>query len=406
MMSKVFSKKLFGVRNEKITRNIFVCVALFGGIYGSGFNLTVAPFIIYLMMSVITIFEMWQALSADDNSQNMKNLMMLPFDNKEFIMIYVSSLGIYTFISRTLPVLCILLALSKPDVIIIVNTMLCVLNVSILTAVIFSYRKFRAWSLLWFAIIFALNFLYGTTYYYSAIILVSIVVAMLALMKADAYSFYIGDGKKNQVVRSRKKASVFVYIFRYMKAHKNYFVNMVVFWGVAIIFPITFKEFIEMSEELIPMLVPLGFSIMCLNTPMGILLSCDKSLEQAIRFLPGQKKTFCLPYCGFIFLSNMITEAIYLVSCYFQLGVMTKEWIIAAVFFAAQSAIIAVLLEWFFPIRNWKIENDLWHHPRKYVIPGIMVIIAGLIGLVPVAIYGLVALLVIESVYLLVAIQK
>jgi len=56
--------------------------------------------------------------------------------------------------------------------------------------------------------------------------------------------------------------------------------------------------------------------------------------------------------------------------------------IVIAVCFALVSAILSVLLECNFPIRGWKIENELWNHPRKYVVPGIMVIIAGLVGMV------------------------
>ena len=48
--------------------------------------------------------------------------------------------------------------------------------------------------------------------------------------------------------------------------------------------------------------------------------------------------------------------------------------------FALLSAIGSVLLEWFCPLRNWKIESDLWHHPRKYVVPGIMMLLAGVVG--------------------------
>ena len=40
-------------------------------------------------------------------------------------------------------------------------------------------------------------------------------------------------------------------------------------------------------------------------------------------------------------------------------------------------AVLSVMLEWFFPVRGWKIESDLWHHPRKYVVPGIMLMLAG-----------------------------
>lgn len=32
-------------------------------------------------------------------------------------------------------------------------------------------------------------------------------------------------------------------------------------------------------------------------------------------------------------------------------------------------------------IWGWKIESDLWHHPRKYVMPAIMMLLAGLVSL-------------------------
>ena len=56
-------------------------------------------------------------------------------------------------------------------------------------------------------------------------------------------------------------------------------------------------------------------------------------------------------------------------------GGITLQTIVAAVFFAMQSAVFSLLLEWFYPIRKWKIESDLWHHPRKYLVPLIMLLI-------------------------------
>ena len=52
-----------------------------------------------------------------------------------------------------------------------------------------------------------------------------------------------------------------------------------------------------------------------------------------------------------------------------------------AVTFALLSAAGSVLLEWYCPIRGWKIESDLWHHPRKYVVPAVMLLLAGLVSM-------------------------
>ena len=147
--------------------------------------------------------------------------------------------------------------------------------------------------------------------------------------------------------------------------------------------------------------VPVGFAILSLNTPICILLSCDCDLEQAVRFLPGQKGCFCIPYCLFIVLCNMAADVIFLCSWQIQNGGITVLMIAGAVFFALQSAVLSVLLEWLYPIRGWKIESDLWHHPRKYVVPVIMLLLAGGVLVRPVLLPVLLVLLAVEIIILL-----
>ncbi len=142
--------------------------------------------------------------------------------------------------------------------------------------------------------------------------------------------------------------------------------------------------------------VPVGFAILTLNTPICILLSCDRDLEQAVRFLPGQKQCFSIPYCLFIFFCNMAADVIFLLSRQIQNGGITVLTIAGAVFFALQSAVSSVLLEWFYPIRGWKIESDLWHHPRKYVVPAVMLLLEGGACAWPVLLYVLLVLLALE----------
>ena len=127
--------------------------------------------------------------------------------------------------------------------------------------------------------------------------------------------------------------------------------------------------------------LPIGFAILSLNTPLCILLSCDPALEQAVRFLPGQQRAFCVPYCLFIFGCNLAADIIFLCSWQIQIGGIVPLYALTAAAFALSSAIGAVLLEWYCPIRGWKIESDLWHHPRKYVVPAVMMLLAGLVSL-------------------------
>ena len=70
-------------------------------------------------------------------------------------------------------------------------------------------------------------------------------------------------------------------------------------------------------------------------------------------------------------------------------------------FFALQSAVASVLLEWHKPIRGWKTEQDLWHHPRKYVVPTAMLLVGGLVGTLPAIVPLLCLLLAVEIIALL-----
>lgn len=142
-------------------------------------------------------------------------------------------------------------------------------------------------------------------------------------------------------------------------------------WCVAWMLPVLMAR----QRELF--MIPIGFAILTLNTPAGILLSCDPSLEQAVRVLPGQKKTFCIPYCLFIFLCNITADVIFLARWKLLTGDVPLWMSITALFFSLQSAVFSLLLEWFFPLRNWKTESDLWHHPRKYIVPAVMLLLAG-----------------------------
>lgn len=374
MIFSAFSKKLFGVKYERLTRTVFICLIVFWGLYTGGFRIPVAPFILYLMVSTFTAGVMWQALSSEDNAVNMQNMIMLPFERQKFVFSYVAAMGIYTFLTKTAVLLAVLLAVSVWNRTEILGGVLCAVNAILVTAAMFSLRRYWYMGTFWTAAVLAAIFLGWDKPWFIPVISASSILGFLLLQNADGYSFYIQKNNSRGTVRGHKHHSVWIYFFRYLGSHKNYLMNTVIMWCAACVLPLVFKQ----MESLF--VIPVGFAVLSLNTPVCILLSCDPALEQAVRFLPGQKKTFCIPYCLFIFLCNLAADVIFLCSFQIQTGGVTVWMIVTAVFFALQSAVLSILLEWFYPIRGWKIESDLWHHPRKYIVPAVMLLLAGVVG--------------------------
>lgn len=387
---KAFSKNLFCAKYERLTRTIFIYPILFWGLYIADFKVRISPFILYLMVTSFTAGVMWQTLSSEDNAANMQNMIMLPFEGREFIFSYIGAMGIYTFLTKTMALLVILLAVSVWNRIEILSSILCAVNAILMAAAIFSVRRYWYVGTLWLTVIFVSIFFGWEKLWFIPMLSANSTLAFLLLQSTNGYTFYFQKSKDSSTVRGRKHLFVWTYFFRYLKGHKNYLMNIAIMWCIACILPLFFQQMDSLF------VIPIGFAILSLNTPVCILLSCDHALEQAVRFLPGQKKTFCIPYCLFIFLCNITADMFFLFSWQIQIGGVTVLMVIAAIFFAMQSAVFSVLLEWFYPIRRWKIESDLWHHPRKYIVPAIMLLLAGIVGTLPLTAFVLIILLTVE----------
>jgi hypothetical protein len=395
MTGKAFAKKLFGAKYERLPRTLLMDVIIFWGLYIAGFQVQIAASVRILMINAFTAGVMWQALSSGDNAVELKHMLMLPQQPKEFVFSYVAALGAYTLLTKTGLLLAVLLAVSAWKPIEMTGMAISMLHGVLMAAAAYSLRKYWYAGGLWAAAIVSAILFLGNRSWFGLLLLANSIVSILILWKAEVYAFYQCESEKSHAIKQRKRGSLWRYFFRYLSCHRNYLVNTAAMWCVALVMPYFLREMVGLS------VVPVGFAILSLNTPVCILLSCDRDLEQAVRFLPGQKGCFCVPYCLFIFSCNMAADMIFLLSWQIQNGGVTVLMIAGAVFFALQSAVLSVLLEWFYPIRGWKIESDLWHHPRKYVVPVIMLLLAGAASAWPVLLYVLLALLAAEIVVLL-----
>ena len=390
MIFKAFLKKLFGTKYEKMVQILFVYLFMFFGLHIADFQIQIAPFIVYLMVSTFTAGVMWQTLSSEENAVNMQNMIMLPFERWKFVFSYIAAMGLYVFLMKTMPLMIVVIVVSVWNQAVILGSVLCAVNTILMTAVIFALKRYWYVEIFWIAMVCFVILFAGDKVWFIPILFANIILALLLLQGVNGYAFYIQENRKNLTVRSHKHCLIWIYFFRYLKSHKNYLLNTVIMWCVACVLPLYFRQ-MESSFA-----IPIGFAILSLNTPICILLSCNPSLEQTVRFLPAQKKNFCIPYCLFISICNIIVDVIFICSWQMQAGGMNVYMITIGIYFAIQSAVCSAFLEWFYPIRGWKVESDLWHHPRKYIVPTVMLLLAGVVGTIPAAVFILPVLLIVE----------
>lgn len=390
---KVLLKQFYGAKYERVAKSLFACLILFLVISNTEIRLTIAPSILYLTATAFSAGIMWQALNSPGNADSMIGLFMLPFANRKMIFSVVAAFTGYTLITKTFLVLTIFFAVHEWSVAQIAVSLLCACNGCITVAVwyiIAKKKKLLPIVFLWCGVVLLSIFFVQKTALLALMVLACLFLSILRLLTADAYEFYRPVSAKLRIRHTKRTGSIFLYLLRYLITNKSYLLNTVGLCAIAGIMPHILGQFEELN------VMPLGFAILCLNTPICILLSCDTNLEQAVRVLPGQASRFCIRYCLFVFSVNMAVSGVYLISWQIQHDCVGGIEIITALLIALQSAVLSVMLEWIHPIRNWKVESDLLHHPHKYIVPFIMLLIAVFISMWSVSIWVLLCIVLVE----------
>ncbi|MCR4586261.1 MAG: hypothetical protein K5686_11125 [Lachnospiraceae bacterium] len=384
MLFKVFAKKVFGVKYEGLIKPVVISAIMFMGLRGAGMELKVAPFVLYLTAVAFSAGVMWKALNSGDFTKSYINMVMMPFPKGAFVFTYVSVLGIYTVFTKLIVVLAVIFSVHTFELTQIICSVLAALCAVYMTAVLFVSRRLKAVILIWAAALVAAIFLLKDkgVYPMTAVFAVSLIPALIISLKTDAYVFYdtalINDSIRAEV-KSHRHALVWVYLLRYIGTHKNYITNSLIMWAIACLLP-AYIKLIGM-QEMMGAFLYMGYGIVLMNTPLAILISCDPDLERGIRNMPGTHKFF-IPYGLFVFVYDLISVAIYLTSWELQQGGAELYHYILGFCLALIGAVLTMLLEYYAPVRNWKIESDLWHAPRKYIVPCVILLLACAAGAV------------------------
>lgn len=373
------SKQFFGVRYESSIKSLLIAAIIYTAASSAELQIPIAPFILYLTSVFFTAGIMWQLLTGKRQIEAMQGMLILPFDNRSFVFPYVFVLGMHTLIVRTLPIWALFYSAASWNAQEIFLSVFCGIMACMAAAAWYlMFRKGQiAVPVLWGAGLLAIILLVRQWTAVLTASIVSLAAAVLYLTFADAYDFYSADATKKTVRHTSQTGSVFIYFLRYLMTNKSYLINSAGLCAIACFLPKLLGEFHGLN------LFPVGLALLLLNTPICTLLSSDPDLEQAVRILPGQADKFLIKYGLFIFSVSAITAAVYLCSWQMTEGGIGPEHVGMLFLFAMQSGILSAMLEWKYPLRSWKTESDLWHHPRKYIVPIGMLLMAAIVSVYP-----------------------
>ncbi|WFR56989.1 hypothetical protein QA584_25800 [Anaerocolumna sp. AGMB13025] len=370
--------KLIGKKYERLWKNGVFFVILYGVLRYCDIQFPISFPILTLIILVYSFGVILQVLYSEVGASNLTGQFILPFSRVRFNLQYFAGIIIYTLATKTglffilyigacqwnlLQFLCLLLSFVQS----------CAAGFCFY---LFTRQKYLVRAVI-LVLIQALMVLFSN---FTSIVMAAEAFLFIALFLyiaySDSYLFYHTgpEGRAKQYAgRIKKILPVYFYLFRYMTARKSYLFNTIIMWVFACVFAVM------LGKTGFAGFMPLGFAILSLNTPIGILLSGDRDFRMKVQSLPDQNVLVFLPYRVVICLSNILSYLIYCLCWRITNGPFHGTILILALLFAWESAAIYVFLEWKFPVVNWKVESDLWHHPRKYIVPASMTGIAVLI---------------------------
>ncbi|HHV09050.1 MAG TPA: hypothetical protein GXX75_02075 [Clostridiales bacterium] len=312
-------KKFFGAGYERVPKSVFVWGVVFFALYSAKIHISIAPSVLALTSVFVTVTAFAVVLQSEDTIDSIRGQLMLPERPVLFHAAFFITVAAHTLFTKA-------------------------------GLLLITYLAISGWSGLGIAI-FSICFVVSGGVTYALSFRTERKVAAYRLINHSRHNFCL-------------------YLLRYLLGNKTYLANTVVLWA----FGCALAPMIGKSGFVAAM--PLGFALSCLNTPLGVLLSSDRRLYRRVCSLPGQLRTVLLPYTVFVTAVNLTGCGLYLTSWRLSVGSIPADMFITAGCFSVIGAFLTVLLELRFPLLDWKVESDLWHHPRKYAVAGILVILA------------------------------
>ena len=158
------------------------------------------------------------------------------------------------------------------------------------------------------------------------------------------------------------------YIVRYFLTNKNFIVSIM----ISLVFSCFLAKMFDSQN------IEFGFgaalAMISTNTPLATIVSSNRSLKKKLDVIPNKTVGFFVPYSIMSFIIYAVSYALFIIAYAILGGTLEFKWIITAVLFSVQCAVFVSILENKYTLTKWNTEPDLWHHPRKYIIPGVLLL--------------------------------
>lgn len=295
--------------------------------------------------------------------EKVKNYISLPISNSRLLLGFVFSLILVSLLERISFLLIIVLIsnnnlLINIPLVIIVSILSILINVWIL--ILINKKRKLEWVLvvavlLSYILISYFNF---SIFINIAVMLLCYVISLIGILKEDSLYIAINGNKSALVTRFKYGGN---YFFKVLMNEKIYIINTLM-----LLVLIVFLSAIQMDNFIVSSMV---WAIGAVNTPVLTMLSSDPHLRRQAKMLSTKQQGIWSMYKRFVSIYFLLINGFILM---LNIVLKNNDILINTCIFVVLSVIepiIAFVLEDKFSLTNWQTKQELWKHPRKYVLP-------------------------------------
>ncbi|SFU81343.1 hypothetical protein SAMN04487886_11828 [Clostridium sp. DSM 8431] len=303
--------------------------------------------------------------------EKVKKYISLPISNARLLLGFVFSLILVSLLER-ISFLIIIVLISNNNLfvniplVIIVSILSILINVWIL--ILMNKKAKLEWVLL---LAVLLGYIFVSYFNFSpfisiAIILLCCVVSLIGILKEDSLYIAINKNKSALITKFKYGGN---YFFKVLLNEKIYIINTLILLGM-----IVFLSIIQMDNFIVSSMV---WTIGAVNTPVLTMLSSDPHLRRQAKMLSAKQQGIWSMYKRFVFIYFLLVNGFILaLNIFFKNDNIVINICIFAVISVIEP-IITFILEDKFVLTNWQTKQELWKHPRKYILP--LIVFLGII---------------------------